>query len=137
MFRIARALPPALVAAAVLLGCGAQEEPDADRFSGEEKAVAQVVDDLQSAAEEGDAAEICSRLLARSFVDQLAEGGSNCTAELDKAIDDADNFELEVRDVALAGTSATAVVRDEDGVTRSLSFRREGGGWRAASLQSG
>lgn len=133
MPRTASAVPAALLAALVLAGCGAAR--DTDRYSGEEKRVAQVVDDLQAAAEDGDAAEICSRLLSRAFVDRLAAGGGNCTAELDKALGDADNDELTVRGVEVNGTVATAVVRDAEGAVRSIDFAREGSGWRATSLR--
>jgi hypothetical protein len=135
MPRTASTVPAVLLAAFGLAGCGAAQDTSADRFSGEEKRVAQVVDDLQAAAEKGDAAEICSRLLARAFVDRLAAGGSNCTAELDKALDDADNDELTVRGVEVDGTAATAVVRDAEGAVRSIDFAREGSGWRATSLR--
>ena len=134
MPRTALAFPVSLVAALVLAACGAAQEPSADRFSGEEKRVAQAVDDLQSAAEQGDAAEICSRLLARELVDRIASGGSNCTAELSKALDDADDHELAVRGVEVQGQTATAVVRDSEGAVRSLGFRREGDDWRATAL---
>jgi hypothetical protein len=56
---------------------------------------------------------------------------------MDKAIKDADDFELDVEDVTISGDKATAKVkgrdRDED-VVRDFEFVREGKDWRATSL---
>ena len=52
-----------------------------------------------------------------------------------KAIEDADDFELDVRDVTISGSTATATVRrGDDGPTETMEFTQEGGQWRATSL---
>jgi hypothetical protein len=56
---------------------------------------------------------------------------------MQKAIEDADDFDLEVRDVSITGETATArVQRGEDGPTETMQFTREGGQWRATALSS-
>ena len=134
MVRPALALP--LLLAALASGCGANPSSAGD-FEGEEKNVAEVVEKLQSAGETGDAGEICGELLAKRLSDQIQETGSTCDQELEKALGDADDFDLEVEAVTVSGTSATAKVKgrigDRDGV-RDLRLVREGADWRLSDL---
>jgi hypothetical protein len=109
-------------------------------FQGEQRAVAQVVEDLQSSGRRRDAAAICRDLFTRALRDRVAATGADCEKELQKALDDADAFELDVESVEVSGTRATAVVRgtDEGAVqTRTFEFAREDGRWRADSLSGG
>jgi hypothetical protein len=127
-----------LALAAIASGCGGSASSAGD-FEGEEKRVADVVEQLQSAGETGDAAEICNEVLAKELRDQIQEAGANCEQELEKAIKDADDFELEVEDVTITGNSATAKVKGRDGGeerVRDFEFVREGRDWRATSLGS-
>jgi hypothetical protein len=136
MSRVLFAVP--LVLAALAAGCGASASSAGD-FEGEERRVADVVEKLQSAGETGDAAEICAEVLASDLREEMRAAGANCEQELDKAIQDADDFELEVEDVTITGDTATARVRgrenDEEAV-RTFEFAREESGWRATSLGS-
>ena len=126
----------ALVAAALLLaGCGAAQESSADRFSGAEADVARVVEDLQSAAQSKDAPKICNEILARALVAQLKSARADCVDEMSKAIEDVDDFDLEVRDVSVTGTTARARVQQgSNGRQTTLSFARAGPDWRATAL---
>jgi hypothetical protein len=57
---------------------------------------------------------------------------------MDKAIEDADEFDLDVLDVTVTGNEATARVRrGDEGPTATFEFTRENGQWRATSLSSG
>jgi hypothetical protein len=126
-----------LLAALVLAGCGAQAQSDSsvDTFRGEDRNVAQKVEDLQEAGEGRKPEDICADILAASLVDELEEAGSDCQQEMQKAIDDADDFELEVLDVNVTGTTATAEVRrGDDGPTQTMQFTQERGEWRATAL---
>jgi hypothetical protein len=136
MSRASLAVP--LVLAALAAGCGASASSAGD-FEGEERRIADVVEKLQSAGESGDAAEICNEVLARELRDEIQAAGANCEQELDKAIQDADDFDLEVEDVTITGNTATARVRGREGdeeTVRTFEFVREEGGWRATSLGS-
>ena len=129
MSRVLFAVP--LVLAALAAGCGASASSAGD-FEGEERRVADVVEKLQSAGETGDAAEICEEVLASDLREEMRAAGANCEQELDKAIQDADDFELDVRDVTIQGNEATVRVRrGEDGPVATFEFVRESGQWRA------
>jgi hypothetical protein len=119
-----------------LAACGATPS-SAEKFSGDEKAVAQVVEDIEAAGRSRDAAEICSRLLATELADRIKEGGKSCTEELGASLDDADDFDLQVEDVTVTGTTATARVKGRDGTKdRVATFRfvKEGTAWKAQAL---
>ncbi len=125
----------AMLALLALAGCGASEESSVERFQGQERAVAQKVEDLQEAGESRRPEDICSDILSRTLVDQLEAAGTTCADEMGKAIDDADDFALDVRDVTVTGEEATArVQRGDDGPTVTFEFVRENGQWRATSL---
>ena len=127
----------ALIGVLALAGCGAQAEQTSsvENFQGEERAVAQKVEDLQEAGESRNAEDICSEILARSLVTQLEAAGVECADEMEKAIDDADDYELDVQDVTISGSTATVEVRrGEDGPTETMEFAKEGDQWRATSL---
>jgi uncharacterized cupredoxin-like copper-binding protein len=126
----------ALVLAAFAAGCNGSASSTGD-FQGEERQVADVVEKIQSAGETGDAREICTELLAKSLADEIRAAGSSCEQELEKAIDDADDFDLDVESVDITGDTATARVKGRDrGADRVMTFEfeREGSSWRATSL---
>ncbi len=129
---------PVLLAALALAGCGAETEPSSvEKFEGEERAVAQKVEDLQEAGEGRNPEDICSDILASSLVQQLEAAGVKCADEMEKAIDDADDYDLQVQDVTVSGSTATAQVRrGDDGPTETMEFTKENGQWRATSLSS-
>jgi hypothetical protein len=134
MSRALLAVPLAL--AALVAGC-TQSQSSARDFQGEEKAVADQVEKLQTAGERGDAQQVCDDVLAEKLRDAVSAPGSNCASELDKAIKDADDYELTVEDVAIDGNQATATVKGEAGdqeSTTKFSLVREGGTWRITSF---
>jgi hypothetical protein len=123
-----------LLAAVLATGCGGGGDSAAG-FRGAEAEVAALVDELQSAGQGRDAEKICSEILSRELVEQLRTAGSDCVQEMTDAVQDADDYDLEVRDVAVTGDRATARVQQgADGPTATLEFVRESGGWRATSL---
>jgi len=118
-------------------GCTAQTSTSAGDFKGDEADVAQVVDDLQSAGQKADGEEICTKLLAKELADSLKVGDSSCTDQMQEAIQDVNDFDLEVTDVTVSGSTAQAKVRQGDGddaKTATFEFAREGKTWRATSL---
>ena len=135
--RPAHALATRAVTAAALAGCGAQTQSSAEDVQGAEREVAQLVDDLQEAGTQGDAEEICGRILATELLNSIREGDSDCVEEMDKALADANDFELQVLDVSISGTTARAQVRQgDDGRTGTLAFERDGDSWRVTSFGS-
>ena len=47
-------------------------------------------------------------------MDELKAAGGNCVTEMDRAINDANDYDLQVADVKVTGTTATATVRQGD-----------------------
>lgn len=126
-------MPLALVLA--LAGCGAQQ--DTADFEGEKKAVADVVEELQTAAKARKAEDICSDVFSRALAESFKAPGNDCVRELDKAVRDADDFELEVRAVTVTGSTAQARVEGRVGSgtgLKVLGLTREGSEWRVSDL---
>ncbi len=139
MKRLLAVAVASLALAPLAMGCGAgQTDDDTDRFQGTDREVADKVEELQEAAEGNQAEDVCANVLSRRLVDELEAAGANCTREMEKAIEDSDEFDLVVQDVTVSGTQATAVVRQgDDGPETTMQFVREGGQWRATSLNEG
>ena len=54
---------------------------------------------------------------------------------MDRAIKDASDYDLQVTDVKVNGTTATAKVRQgDDGKVATFTFVKDKGGWRASAL---
>jgi hypothetical protein len=133
----ARLAPLALVVALAAAGCGQANKDSATKFSGEQRAVAQAVEDLQSAGRKGDAQKICTDLLAPALIEEIRHASGDCAKVLDGALQDADTFEMTVEKVTVDGTRATAVVKSDAGKkdrTDTLELVREGRNWKIASL---
>ncbi len=128
----------AVTAALALGACGTAST--AGTFEGEEETVATVVEDLQSQGEKGEAAAICDDLLTPALQEKVTAGNSSCATELKKALEDADAFDLEVQDVSISGTTATAKVKGLDetdgGILRTLELQKVGDDWRIDSFGS-
>jgi len=126
-----------LLLALVIAGCTSQgAASSADKFANtDQRAVAQKVEDLETAGKRNKPDDICSSILAKTLVDQLNAAGTDCPTEMKKAIEDASDFDLEVLKVTITGTTATAEVkRGKDGPTEAMKFAEENGQWRATSL---
>ena len=122
--------------ALVAAGCGGAAS-SADDFDGEQKDVAEVVEDLQKAATDDAPRKICDEILAASLRRQT----SDCPKAVDEALKDADLYELEVTKVEPAQITAstrtaTATVesgRDGDQVEK-ITLVREGRAWKISAL---
>jgi hypothetical protein len=129
----------ALVAALTLSlsACGAASSSQNDKFKGAQQDVVKVVDSLASAGSRGDAERICTEILAKQLVTELKAAGGNCVTEMDRAIKDASDYDLQVTSVKLNGDDATAQVRQgKSGQVATFTFVKEGGAWKASALGS-
>src|ERR1044072_5990126 len=106
------------VALALLLvaitGCGAQASTSSvDKFTdSDQKAVAQQIEDLASAGKRNKPDDICSNIIYQQLVSQLDAAGTDCATEMQKAIEDANEFNLTVEKVTRArGPPPTAAAR--------------------------
>jgi len=122
----------------VLGACGQSVKDSSGDFQGDQKQVAQAVEDLQSAGRKHDASEICTKLLAPALVAKIkAASAGACDKVLKDALSDADSFELQVQKVTISGTSAKAVVKSEGGDkdrTDTLELVKVGSAWKIATL---
>jgi copper chaperone CopZ len=135
----ARALPPAALAVAVVAGgCASSGSVDSTSdFRGEQRLVAATVEDLESAASDGDEGKICRELLARSVAARLARGGRSCQQTVEDELKNADGSDLTVRSVRVDGTRARAAVKEDLGDADRVSTVRlvkESGRWRLETL---
>jgi hypothetical protein len=130
-----------LVAAPLALGaCGQTNKDSAGDFQGEQKAVAQAVEDLQTASRKHDESRICTDLLAPALVAKIKTASKDsCEQALKDSLQDADAFELQVKKVTVNGTTATAVVTSDTGTkdrTDTLTLQKVGSAWKIATLGS-
>ena len=132
-----RALAAVPAIALLLSGCGAAAETQESKFDeGSDQAqIAGLVDRLATAGAGRDADTICNEILAKQLVDALKAAGGNCVTEMDRAIKDASDYDLQVVDVKVNGSTATARVAQGDSDKRAtFTFVKERGGWRASAL---
>jgi hypothetical protein len=125
----------AAVLALALSACGATTSTQDSKFKGAQADVVKVVDDLAQAGSRGDAKRICTDILAKQLVTELKNAGGDCETEMDRAIKDASDYDLQVTGVKVDGNNATAQVRQgDDGQTATFTFVKEGGVWKASAL---
>jgi hypothetical protein len=106
-------------------------------FKGEDKAVVQAVANLQSNATAGEEQKICAADLAAAIVMRLG-GAKGCEAAIKNQLTEVDSFDVTVGSVQVTGAKATANVKSiKSGKTwlSTLTLVREGGKWKASSLQ--
>jgi putative lumazine-binding protein len=130
----------ALLAVLAVAGCAPQSSSTNDSagdFRGAQRQAAQAIEDLESAASDGDQAKICRDLLSRALAGRLASSGRSCPATVDEALKDTDSFDITVESVRVNGERATARVKLETGDDdrrATISLVREGNRWRIASF---
>jgi outer membrane lipoprotein-sorting protein len=126
----------------VLSACGQATKDSAEDFQGEQKAVAQAVEDLQSASSKKDGQDkICTQLLAPALVTQIKTASkATCQSALKDTLRDADTFDLTVEKVVVDGDKATATVTSDAGGgkdrTDTLELVKVGNAWKIATLGS-
>jgi hypothetical protein len=135
-------LPLAAIVAVAVAGCTTQTTSDdsSGKFRGEQRLVANTVEDFESAASKGDQDQICRELLAKPLVATYARRGGTCEKVVDGVLRDSDSFGLTVQSVRIAAAQATARVKADRGkkdVIRSLTLVKEGPGWRISAFGAG
>jgi hypothetical protein len=136
-----RCLTP-LAAAAVALalaGCAAQSSSNdsSGKFRGDQRLVANTVEDFESAASKGDQGKICRDLLAQQLVARYAQRGGTCEKAVDRALKDTDSFGLTVENVNITGTQAAVRVKADRGkkdILQSMTLVKQGQGWRISGF---
>jgi hypothetical protein len=132
----------ALVVAIALAGCTTQSttKDSSGKFRGEQRLVANTVEDFESAASKGDQGKICRDLLAKALVAQYAEHGGTCEKIVDSTLKDTDSFGLTVEQVSITGTQAAVRVKADRGkkdLLQSMTLVKQGQGWRISAFSPG
>src|SRR3954468_10229279 len=126
--------------ALTLTACGQTDKDSSSDFKGDQKAVAQTVEDLQSASKKRDESKICTDLLAPALVTKIkASSKGPCEDVMKDALRDVDSSELQVKKVAITGTTATATVQSDAGKddrTDTLTLVKVGNAWKISELGS-
>jgi hypothetical protein len=135
-------LPLALIAALAAAGCTTQStsEDSSGKFRGDQRLVANTIEDFESAASKGDQDQICRELLAKPLIATYAKRGGTCEHAVDGALKDTDSFGLTVESVRIADGQATARVKADRGkndVFRTMTLVKEGAGWRISEFGAG
>jgi hypothetical protein len=129
----------ALAAVSVIAGCGGgggDKAPgkNAKRFFGDQRDVAQVVDDLAEASRKGDPGAICDKLFTPSLAKAVAaQAGGSCPAKVKQELVVADE-DITVQQLTITGTHALATVKEQTGKVSRLVFVRQDGEWRIDSI---
>lgn len=124
--------------ALVVTGCGTATSDSAKSFKGDQQKVAAVVEALEKAARDNKPDTVCTKLLTAKLLAAIVAQGTNCKTGTKEAFEDADSFDLTVKNVTISGTNATAKVSAKAGSenkTYTLAFALDGGAWKIASLQ--
>ena len=132
-------LPLGAIVAVAVAGCTTQSTSDdsSGKFRGDQRLVANTIEDFESAASKGDQDQICRDLLAKPLVATYAKRGGTCESAVDGALKDTDSFGLTVESVRVAATQATARVKADRGkkdVLRTMTLVKEGPGWRISAF---
>lgn len=139
--RTAATLLSAIGAVVLLAGCSSQStSKEADDYSGTQKDVVTVVDDLINNAAKKDGKEICTTVLANDLVNQLKQGTKDCADAVGDQIDDASNWDLNVTKVTVSGDSAQVVTKSDfngDEAVRTLTLAKQDNDWRITGIEGG
>ena len=135
-------LPTAALAAVAIAGCTTQTTSDdsSGKFTGDQRLVANTIEDFESAASKGDQDQICRELLAKPLIATYAKRGGTCEKAVDDALKDTDSFGLTVESVRITDTDATARVKADRGkkdIIQTMSLVKEGPGWRISAFGAG
>jgi ethanolamine utilization protein EutQ (cupin superfamily) len=135
-------LPIAALAAVAIAGCTTQttSEDSSGKFTGDQRLVANTIEDFESAASKGDQDQICRELLAKQLIADFAEQGGTCAKAVDGALKDTDSFGMTVESVSIADGKATARVKADRGkndVMQTMTLVKEGPGWRISAFETG
>ena len=134
-----RALPLlALLVCLPLAGCtqaGTKNTDSTKDFTGDQKAVASTVEDLQTAAKDRKGTTICADLVTAELRDNIST--TDCPKVMKDAVRDTDEVDLQVKTVKVTGDTATASVKEKTGGDdrmRTIEFQKVAGRWRISAL---
>lgn len=124
-----------VTALVVGLAVGAGDEsPSADRFSGEERKIASVVDEFENAAQSDDAPKVCS-LLTTEYT--RSYGRKGCQRTFADELDGKVQADISVKSVRLGSPGHATARVDEGGDPLRFQMVKRGGQWKIAQIAEG
>ena len=129
----------ALSAALFLGGCGGSGEPPtaskASPVQGDQRAILDTDDALNTAGRQGDGGKVCDQLFTAGLKRSVeVSAGRGCAAEVKRSLAAPDEEISLQRDVEIAGSRASAVIREQNGNVSTLHLVKQGGRWRIAAV---
>jgi hypothetical protein len=128
----------AVLATLPLAGCtqaGTKNSDTTKDFTGDQKAVASTVEDLQTAAKDRKGTTICADLITAELRDKIST--SDCPKVMKDAVRDTDEVDLQVKTVKVTGDTAVASVKEKTGGDdrmRTIELQKVAGRWRISAL---
>lgn len=128
-----------LLVAAALPGCGGSEDDTGKRpegtVGGGQRGVLETIDALQRASQRGDGREICMEVFTPELARSIAKASSrSCPAEVRKRLFRSSESISVDRAIAVKGSTATAVIREQNGNVSTLHMLKQAGRWRIARV---
>lgn len=128
-----------LALAAGTIGCGGSDAktttaPKAP-VGGDERAILETVDILQTAARAGDGRRICADVFTAALAKAVMRAADrSCAREVRENLFRPDESIAVQRGIKVAGGAATAVIREQNGNVSTLHMLRQANGWRVARI---
>lgn len=125
----------AVVVIAALLITEIDKTDNATKFTGSEKAIAQVVDRVERAFADNTGDQACDELFTVRFAAAVARGsGQGCPDFVDSAVENGQyQADIRVKDMTVVGDNAIVKV-SEGGDPQTWRMRRESGTWRVDAI---
>jgi hypothetical protein len=128
-----------LLAALLVAGCGGggdkNEGKNARNFEGEQKQVAQVIDDLQAASRAGDTTKICTKIFTPSLAKVIGtRSKTTCKAAVQNQLVNPKE-DITITQLNVQTPNGLATVREQNGNVTRLTFLKQGGTWRINGIQ--
>jgi hypothetical protein len=125
--------------AVVAVGCGGSDSSgggsNAKRYSGEEKKVAQVIDNLVAASHAGDANKICTQVFSPGLATAVAARNKKTCAATVQAQLVSPKEDITITSIRVQGSTAFLTVREQNKNVSRLSLVQQNGGWRINTIQ--
>lgn len=121
-----------LLAAAVQLGCGGSDDKPANStVRDDQRGVLATIDALQTASQAGDGARVCSTVFTKSLVRSIERASPrSCATEVRQKLFRPEGSISVQRNITVKGSTATAVIREQNANVSTLHLVRQGSTWR-------
>jgi hypothetical protein len=118
-----------MVVGALALGAAGCGEDEADRFSGEQRKIVEVIEEFRVGMDQADGPRVC-RTFTAAWAQAIGEGAGGCEQWVRKEMEGARQAPIDVKEVRLrGGRRAVANVVEKDEPLR-VDFEKVGAAWK-------